>query len=119
MEKKSRVRYACKHRKGKTVNNLEWYTKLLQFCHLSEQCETCPFHLLNAEPSHERRYCLNSEKNLLTLDAWLATHHGETDEEDEEQGPSHEDDHQWLRDLLRVEFEETEDTDLFIEEDFI
>ncbi len=104
-----------------TMTNREWYAQVIQFCRLSERCSTCPFHLLTNQPDppdDQERPCFASKEALLALDAWLSQEHGKITGEEEE--AEAEDDHQWLKELLKVQFHQDEDDDeFFCEEDFI
>jgi len=101
------------------MNNQEWYSQVMHFCQLSAHCRQCPFFLLNgmAEPfGSSERSCFASKEALVALETWLARSHEEESHEEIEQ----DDDHQWLRDLLKVQFHEDDDEDeFFTDEQFI
>lgn len=101
------------------MNNQEWYSQVISFCQLSAHCQQCPFYLLNetAEAFGESgRPCFANKEALAALDAWLGQSHEMESKKEIEQ----DDDHQWLRDLLKVQFHEDDDEDeFFTEEEFI
>lgn len=95
------------------MNKQEWYSKVIGFCQLSSVCSVCPYHLLTdkeAYPDPNTRPCFASKQALQELDAWLIEPHGDKEEEQEN-------DNQWLKDLLKVQFDE--DRDYFDEDQFI
>lgn len=114
MEKVAVVGYAG------SMNNREWYSEVIRFCKLSESCARCPYHLLGKSQETgalEGRPCFSSPEALLALSAWLdlpvegATHSEATDN----------DDAQWLRDLIRMQFHDDDDDEdeLFLDDQFI
>jgi hypothetical protein len=106
VEKTASVEYALH------MNNREWYAEALKFCQLSPTCNTCPYHLLTGQAdSSEPRPCFADKQALLKLDAWLSAPHdreGTIEETD--------DDNQWLKELLKVQFDE-EDEDWLLDEE--
>lgn len=106
MEKRERVQYAWH------MNNREWYAEALKFCQLSPTCTTCPYQLLTGQADiTKERPCFSDKQALLQLDAWLSAPH-DRDRSLEET----EDDHQWLKELLKVQFDEEGDAWLLDEE---
>lgn len=101
------------------MNNLEWYSEVIRFCRLSESCACCPYHLLGTGQDagqQGERPCLTSAEALNALSAWLGLpiegtiHIDSADDED----------NQWLRDLIRMQFNDDDDEDdLFLDEDFL
>ncbi|MGE4455102.1 MAG: hypothetical protein AB7D92_11295 [Sphaerochaeta sp.] len=98
------------------MNNREWYTEAIRFCQLSASCACCPYHLLTEEgkPVVEGdRPCFASKEALLALDDWLAEEHACENNYQEEES-----DHQWLQNLMRLQFHEEEDAeDPFFDDD--
>lgn len=101
------------------MNNQEWYSQVIRFCQLSERCNSCPFYLLNGKNEQfltTERPCFSSKETLAALDTWLAESH----ENECEQKIDQDDDNQWLKDLLKVQFHEDDDEDdFFSDEEFI
>jgi hypothetical protein len=113
MEQKKRLGYDVK--KESKVNNLEWYSKVMEFCHLSQTCEQCPFHCMQESTDQETQnfHCFKDKENLKALSEWLASPCREKSEE-QDLGNS---DNQWLKDLITKQFDEDEtDDDFFLEE---
>ena len=102
------------------MNNLEWYGEVLQFCQLSKDCRSCPYSLLSKTVIQEEspiKPCFSSKETLLDLEAWLLTVH-EGGEEDSYECAD--EDNQWLKDLLKVQFQDgIDDDDLFFEDEFL
>ncbi|NCC64103.1 MAG: hypothetical protein EOM15_05570 [Spirochaetia bacterium] len=102
------------------MNNLQWYKEVLQFCQLSKDCKSCPYNLLTGAVKQEDsslRPCFSSKEALLALGEWLQE--SNKDEEKAEACAYDGEDNQWLKDLLRGQFPDELDEDLFIEDDFI
>ncbi len=101
------------------MNNQEWYSKVIQFCQLSVDCKHCPFSLLNGSKeavSGTERPCFSTKEALVALETWLA----QSREEETMQERDSDDDNQWLKDLLKVQFHEDDDEDdFFTDEQFI
>jgi endogenous inhibitor of DNA gyrase (YacG/DUF329 family) len=99
------------------MNNREWYTEAMRFCQLSKSCASCPYQLLSGgidAPSSNDIPCFSSKEALLALDAWLSEEYAYSNDDVDME----EDDHQWLQDLLRVQFHEEEsEEDTFFDDD--
>ena len=103
------------------MNNLDWYTKVTLFCKAYKTCTECPFFLMQIQdaeiPFIEKR-CFTSKQELESLSSWLSesSHH---EHEDMNCGKSA--DNQWLKDLLKGQFdEEEEDIDAFyLDDEFV
>ncbi len=93
------------------MNNREWYSEVIRFCRLSERCSQCPYHLLGKRGDTEsvnERPCFSSSEALMALSSWLAlpvegAMNGESGGDE---------DHQWLRDLIKMQFDGDEDEEL-------
>lgn len=112
MEKQDEVEYAV------PMNNREWYSQVMQFCQTAGSCTRCPYHLLaQTEFSNQTddRPCFSNPQSLAELEAWLMQRHdlAEDDESDEA-----DDDHQWLKELLKRQFDE-EDEAFFLDEELL
>jgi len=85
------------------MDNLTWYSGVMQFCRASDSCGRCPYHLLaNTEIRNEQqRPCFASKENLENLTRWLA------------QRPFEDDDIQELADRIA-----DEDDDEYLLKDF-
>lgn len=82
------------------VNNLEWYTKVKQFCRLSDDCDQCPYHCLaeRGEKMAEPGHCFENREKLEALESWLSEPHG---------GNVAGEPDQWLQELLNQQFAES------------
>ena len=86
------------------MNNQAWYSQVISFCHSSAHCKECPFYLLN-------------DKDEQFIDS---VHPCFASKETSCRETEHEDDNQWLKDLLKVQFHEDDDEDdFFSDEEFI
>lgn len=97
------------------VNNLEWYSKVKEFCLLSQTCELCPFFCLqeNHGQGSKTAHCFKDKESLEALSEWLALPCNEPAEGQDQECNSN----QWLKDLINKQFEEDEtDEDFFLEE---
>ncbi len=103
------------------MNNLEWYTKVTQFCKAHTTCTECPFYLMQiqeADLPFEDKQCFTSKQALEQLSFWL----GEPSQQEEDLASYTDmEDNQWLKDLLKGQFEDDEqDIDaLYLQDDFI
>ena len=100
------------------MNNQAWYSQVISFCHLSAHCKECPFYLLNDKDEQfidSVHPCFASKETLVALETWLAESREEASCRETEQ----EDDNQWLKDLLKVQFHEDDEDDFFSDEEFI
>lgn len=100
------------------MNNLDWYSEVIRFCRLSERCACCPYHLLGKSQEStkpEERPCFASPEALMALSTWLDLPvEGTSNIEGPDDG-----DNQWLRDLIRLQFDEEDDEDdLLLDEEF-
>ncbi|MDT4761877.1 hypothetical protein [Sphaerochaeta sp. PS] len=97
------------------VNNLDWYTKVILFCKASTTCKECPFYLLQlqeTETTCEERQCFKSKEGLEHLSLWLSESGSEMEAAEDVS------DNQWLKDLLKGQFEDDEnDVDSFFMDD--
>ncbi|WP_320128145.1 hypothetical protein [uncultured Sphaerochaeta sp.] len=96
------------------MNNLEWYTKVKEFCLLSETCKQCPYSLLNEDKEEAPLHCFKNKEALEALSSWLCLPCESIAEGEQENDLE---DNQWLKDLINKQFEDDEsDDDLFLEE---
>lgn len=90
------------------MDNYERFTNALNFCSLSAVCKTCPYSLITAlYQDSPTKACFESKDALLALEEWL--HNTAGDDLSEE---FHADDHTWLQDLIKLQFNE-DDEELF------
>jgi hypothetical protein len=97
------------------VNNLEWFSKVKEFCLLSETCQLCPYFCLqeNGGQPQKTDQCFKDKESLEALSLWLAQPCRENLADQGQEG----DNNQWLKDLINKQFEEDEtDEDFFLEE---
>ena len=113
VDKQSRLEYSC------TMNNLEWYSEVIRFCQLSSSCKSCPYSLLNGEVIQEDpaiRPCFSSKDSITALETWLLQGH---EGDDEVSCGCEDEDNQWLKDLLKVQFQDDVDDELCMDDEFI
>ncbi len=100
------------------MNNQAWYSQVISFCtrrliakSVRSTCSTT-----KTSNSSIQYTVLCQQGTLVALETWLA----ESREEASCRGTEHEDDNQWLKDLLKVQFHEDDDEDdFFSDEEFI
>lgn len=103
------------------MNNLDWYTKVTLFCKAYQTCTECPFFLVQIQEEEipfEEKICFKSKQALEALSSWLSE---SSQREQEVISAGDRADNQWLKDLLKGQFDEDEeDIDAFyLDEDFI
>lgn len=89
------------------MNNYDRFRDALEFCALSPVCKRCPYSLFrNLYQDAPNKPCFESKENLEALEQWL---HGEEDDLTEEFLG---DDHTWLQDLIKLQFNEDDEFEL-------
>ena len=53
------------------MNNLTWYSQVINFCKLSSQCNQCPYFILTDMQEGLNRPCMEKKERLLALSKWL------------------------------------------------